>query len=98
MAATATVVSEVSFPCRLLGHKWQIYLPEGRTRYELDLLCERCAMRRHDRCTAQGRLVSRRYLDVPEGYYMPKGEQRPVVEELRVWAMKRQNRLMAKAS
>lgn len=92
--AAANAVSEVSFPCRLLGHKWQIYLPEEPQR-GLHLRCERCLMRRHDVCTARGELVSRRYLDVPDGYYMNKGEERPLVEELRVWAMRRQNRLMA---
>jgi hypothetical protein len=95
MSPTARAVSEVSYPCRLLGHKWQIYLPEGAPRYALHLRCERCSMRRHDVCDAKGGLQSRRYLDVPDGYYMAKGEERPVVEELRVWAMRRQNRLMA---
>jgi hypothetical protein len=98
MAATASAVSEVSFPCRLLGHKWQLYLPDERTRYGLHLRCERCSMRRHDICDAHGGLTSRRYLDVPEGYYMGKGEERPLVEELRVWAMKRQSRLMAQSN
>jgi len=97
MAATAKAVSEVSFPCRLLGHKWQIYLPEETEHRGLHLRCERCLMRRHDVCTARGELVSRRYLDVPDGYYMDKGEERPLVEELRVWAMRRQNRLMAQS-
>lgn len=92
---TAHMVSEVSFPCRLLGHKWQIYMPEDRTRYALHLRCERCTMRRHDICDAQGTLVSRRYLDVPDGYYLTKGEEKPLVEELRVWAMRRQSRLMS---
>lgn len=96
--ANANAVSEVSFPCRLLGHKWQIYLPEERTRYALHLRCERCTMRRHDICDAHGALVSRRYLDVPEGYYMAHGEERPDVTELRLWAMRRQNRLMAHAT
>lgn len=98
MAATAKAVSEVSFPCRLLGHKWQLYLPEERTRYGLHLRCERCSMRRHDICDARGILQTRRYLDVPEGYYMAKGEERPLVEELRLWAMKRQSRLMNQPS
>jgi hypothetical protein len=94
----ASDVSQVSFPCRLLGHKWQIHFPEERTRHGLHLRCERCSMRRVDECNARGDLVGRRYLDVPEGYYMPKGEDRPLVEELRVWAMRRQSRLTGQTS
>jgi hypothetical protein len=96
MATTASAVSEISFPCRLLGHMWQLYTPENRQRHALYLQCQRCTMKRDDVFDGRGALVTRRY-NAPEGYYLARDQERPAVEELRVWAMRRQNRLVGQS-
>lgn len=94
MATAAKAVSEVSYPCRLLGHMWQIYTPENRLRHALYMQCQRCHTKRHDVYSGRGDLESRQYLNRPEGYCISKDQGRPPIEELRVWAMRRQNRLV----
>lgn len=89
---------DVSFECRLLRHAWKIYVPDeyarnGVWRHSLHLRCLRCGMTRHDAFDPAGGLTTRRY-DAPEGYYLSKGEDRPEVEQLRLWAVKRQRRLV----
>lgn len=89
---------DVSYQCRLLRHAWQIFSPSsdefsriGVWRNSLHLRCLRCEMRRHDAFNTQGELETRRY-DPPDGYYLKKDEEKPTVEELRVWALRRQRR------
>lgn len=91
---------ESHYECRLLRHAWQMYSPTddrrgtGVWRNALHLKCLRCGMTRHDAFDKIGGVLTRRY-DPPEGYYLSKGEERPEVEQLRLWAVKRQRRLSA---
>lgn len=86
--------------CRLYRHAWKEYQCEdpkfaGATwRHSLHLRCLRCGMLRHDAFNRDMTFLNRRY-EPPEGYYLDKGEERPEVEQLRLWAVKRQRRLSA---
>lgn len=88
---------DVSYQCRLLGHAWNVYVPEdfsrlGVWRNALHLKCLRCTMARHDAFESNGTLATRKY-DPPEGYYLKGAEEKPTTEELRLWVLKRQRRL-----
>lgn len=94
---------DVSYQCRLLRHAWDVYMPDateftrlGVWRNSLHLQCLRCGMKRHDAFDTHGALETRRY-EAPDDYYLKKDEDKPSIEELRVWALRRARRAAGRA-
>jgi hypothetical protein len=93
-------IEELQRQCRFYRHAWEVAPPPpdwrrtGRfmsARYVLHLRCIRCTSMRNDGFDSSGDLVARQY-DMVEGYSMP-ADERPSTMELRLWMVKRRNRL-----
>lgn len=72
--------------CRVWGHAWEDFTPEGKrpadwgTRFSLR--CIRCMTERHDLIDAYGSLSTRQYI-YPDDYKMV-GDEMPTREDLRL--------------
>lgn len=94
--ATATDYYE----CRHLGHAWEDIPVTRRPPFGVYiwLRCVRCTTERHDILPSvrEGKLLSRNYI-YPEGYKTSRDE-RPSIEELRVFQLKLNRKRQKKKS
>lgn len=89
--------------CRMLGHRWEEYYPGDFNMtpafYAADSIfhvrCETCGTERHDAFMKDGELDIRRY-DYPDGYRYDEDEERPTLQDIRLWMVKRNRAMMGK--